>query len=157
MSAASQADGEDRVDAPGATREARVSWLTRPPHGHGHVAVGARAFTALPLSFAGEEAEAEVTTPGELMAAAHSSALTLTLARILERGHNPARELTVTARYRFIGEWYDVEAVEFDVRGRVNDIDGASFERATNEAVERCGHSLGLPSGAAVTVNAELA
>jgi organic hydroperoxide reductase OsmC/OhrA len=156
MGASSQSRAEEHGEERGITREARVSWA-RPPHGHGRVAVGARAFTALPLSFAGEHGEDEVTTPGELLAAAHSSALALMLARVLERDHHPARELTVTARYRFVGDWYEVEAVEFDVRGRVDDLDGESFERATNDAVERSGHSLGLPSRATVTVKAELA
>ncbi|HKG65333.1 MAG TPA: hypothetical protein VKB28_14775 [Solirubrobacteraceae bacterium] len=79
----------------GILRTARVSWLTRPPHGHAQVSVGSRAFTALPLSFAAEEAEPQVTTPGELLAAAVSGALTLMLGWILERAGTPARELTV--------------------------------------------------------------
>jgi organic hydroperoxide reductase OsmC/OhrA len=143
--------------SPRIVRTARVSWLTHPPRGHAHVAVGGRAFTQLPLSYRGEEAEAETTTPGELLTAAHCSALALILSRILERDQTPARELTVAGAYTFTGDWYEIEAVEFTVHGRVEDVDSARFEQATREAVDLCGKSLGLPAGGAVALKAELA
>jgi len=141
----------------GILRTARVSWLTRPPHGHAQVSVGSRAFTALPLSFAAEEAEPQVTTPGELLAAAVSGALTLMLGWILERAGTPARELTVTAGVTFAGDWYEIASVELGLHGRVDGIDAAGFEQAAREALRRCGESLGLPAGETVALTAELA
>jgi len=141
----------------GIVRTARVSWLTHPPRGHAHVAVGGRAFTHLPLSYRGEDVEAETTTPGELLTAAHCSALALILSRVLERDRTPARELTVAGAYTFAGDWYEIVAVEFTIRGRVEEVDGARFAQATREAVDLCSKSLGLPGGGAVALDAKLA
>jgi osmotically inducible protein OsmC len=137
-------------------RTAIVNWLTHPPQGHARVSVGSHAFSALPFSFAGEEAENEVTTPGELLGATHGSALAMFLARILEREGIAARELVVHVAYTFVGDWYEIEAVSFAVRGRVDGAERDTFERAVRHALRCCGESLGLPSDDRVELRTEL-
>jgi osmotically inducible protein OsmC len=141
----------------GIIRTARVSWLTHPPAGHAQVSVGSRAFTALRLSFVAAEAEPEVTTPGELLAASFSGAMTLILARLLDRAGTPARELTATTAIAFTGDWYEIESVELAIQGRVDGIDDAAFDDAARGALRRCGESLGLPAGDSVALTAQLA
>lgn len=143
-------------DAGQIARSARVTWLAHPPHGHGRVAVGARAFTQLPISFSGEQTEEQVTTPGELLAASHASAVTMILALKLEADGTPARELIVACHYIFSSEWFEIEAISFDVKGRVDGMDAARFTAAVKEAVDRCAASLGLRGTSGSKLKAEL-
>ncbi len=137
-------------------RTARVTWLANPPHGHGRVAVGARAFTELPISFAGEETEDLVTTPGELLAASHASAVTMILALKLEADGTPARELIVGCHYLFSSEWFEIQAISFDVKGRVDGVDAERFTAAVKGALDRCAASLGLRGTSGSKLTAEL-
>ena len=137
-------------------RTSRVSWLTHPPGGHASVTVGSRAFTALPLSFTAGELESGVTTPGELLVAAHGGAFAVILARLLERDAIAARELVVSTSYRMAGEWYEIERVEIAVSGRVPGARAADVERVAHEAAERCRESTGLAGGAEVAITVTL-
>jgi organic hydroperoxide reductase OsmC/OhrA len=137
---------------PEVVRTARISWLTHPPGGHAGVSVGSRAFMALPLSFTGGDAEMQVTSPGELLAAAHGSAVAVLLARILTRDGTPAHELVVAATYTFAGEWYRATALQLSVEGRVPGSDQPRFELAAREAVDRSTESFGTPEGSRITL-----
>jgi organic hydroperoxide reductase OsmC/OhrA len=138
-------------------RTSRVSWLTHPPGGHAAVTVGSRAFTALPLSFSMDELEPGVTTPGELLVAAHGGALAVILARMLERDGIAARELVVSTTYRMAAsEWYEIATVEIAVSGRVPGASPADVERVAHEAAERCRSSTGLAGNAAIEISVTL-
>jgi lipoyl-dependent peroxiredoxin len=128
------------------SRTATVSWFTGPPRGLGRISVGSKAFAPLPFSFTYEEAK-EATTPGELLAAAHSAGFAMTLARLLERDRLSVRELIVDGTYTFAGEWFEIEAVSFRVQGRVDGAESNAFERAAREALERCAESHWLRPG----------
>ena len=127
-----------------AIRTSRVSWLTHPPGGHAAVTVGSRAFTALPLSFTTGELEPGVTTPGELLVAAHGGAFAVILARMLERDGIPARELVISTTYHVVSEWFEITGVEIAVSGRVPGAQQSDVERVAREAAERCRSSTGL-------------
>lgn len=137
-------------------RTSRVSWLTHPPGGHAAVTVGSRAFTALPLSFNADELEPGVTTPGELLVAAHGGAFAVVLARMLERDGIAARELVVSTTYRIATEWCEIASVEFAVSGRVPDASTSDVERVAREAAERCRTSTGLAGNAAIEISVTL-
>ena len=141
---------------PEVLRTSRVSWLTHPPGGHAAVTVGSRAFTALPLSFTVGELEPGVTTPGELLVAAHGGALAVILARMLEQEGIAARELVVSTSYRMASEWYGITSVEIAVSGRVPGAQAADLERLTQEAVDRCRESTGLAGNAEVAISVAL-
>src|SRR5437763_13416724 len=100
----------------------RIAWLTSPPHGRASVGVGSRSFSALPLSMSANEPSPGETTPSELLAAAHGSALAVILARMLEASGTPARELVVETTYELLGDWYEVDRIEFDVQARLTGV-----------------------------------
>jgi organic hydroperoxide reductase OsmC/OhrA len=137
-------------------RTARVSWLTNPPYGHGGISVGSHAFTALPFCQPTAQGEQRVTDPSELFAAAHASALALTLAKVLDRNQTRARELTVTATCECAGDWYGVEAIEFSVQGRIPNVAVSQFESAVSTAVERYRRSFGVDPRGTVSVRIAL-
>jgi len=137
-------------------RTSRVSWLTHPPGGHAAVTVGSRAFTALPLSFSPGELEPGVTTPGELLVAAHGGALAVILARMLERDGIAARELVISTTYRMASEWYEIARVEIAVSGRVPGAQASDVERLAHEAAERCRRSTGLAGNAEIEISVTL-
>lgn len=139
-----------------AVRTSRVSWLTNPPGGHAAVTVGSRAFAALPLSFTTGELEPGVTTPGELLVAAHGGALAVILARMLERDGIAAHELVISTTYRMASEWYEIASVEIAVSGRVPGASSADVERLAREAAERCRSSTGLPGNAKIEISVTL-
>ena len=140
-----------------AFRTARVSWIGHPPAGHGIVGVGARAFTQVPLGYSeGDTSELGVTNAGELLAAAHASAVTTILSRLLERDGTPASELVTTVGYSLVGTWFEIDAIDITVEGRVPHIDRSAFGLAVQNAVDRCASSLGLPAGDVVGVRTVL-
>ena len=137
-------------------RNVHIHWLTDPPRGHGRINVGSRAFMALRFSPPVGRAEPEVTDPSELFAAAHSSAVAVILARILDTNHTPAHELIVTATCVYGGDWYDLKAIEFYVQGRIPNIDSPQFDEAASSAVERYRRSFRVDARATVTVRTKL-
>jgi organic hydroperoxide reductase OsmC/OhrA len=109
------------------------------------VGVESRSFTALPLSMSRSEPEPGETTPGELLAAAHGSALAVVLARMLEDRGAAAREIVVETTYELEGDWYEVSRIDFDVRARLMNREGDSFlDELAGAALDRCAQSLGL-------------
>ncbi len=137
-------------------RTARVSWLTHPPGGHASVTVGSRAFTAIPLSFAPDSSETGVTTPGELLVAAHGGAFAVVLARMLDDAGIPARELVVSTTYRMSGEWYELDAIAFAISGRVPGAQAGDVDRLAHDAAARTRESLGVGGGAQVSISVTL-
>jgi hypothetical protein len=137
-------------------RTARISWLTDPPQGHATVSVGSRAIRAAPMSFGGAEDGSRVTDAGELMAAAHGSAVAAFLAQILVRDGTPAHELVVNVTYAFPVEWLEAAELTLYVEGRVPDSDPTRFEQAAQEAVRLCAASFGTPEHPSLTLTARL-
>jgi uncharacterized OsmC-like protein len=84
------------------------------------------------------------TAPGELLAAAHGSALAVILARMLEESGAPARELVIETTYEHRGEWYEVDRIEFNVHARLSDGADPPLDQLAGAALDRCSQSLGL-------------
>jgi organic hydroperoxide reductase OsmC/OhrA len=123
----------------------RIAWLSSPPHGKAHVGVESRSFTALPLSMSRSQPEPGETTPGELLAAAHGSALAVILSRMLEDRGAAAREIVVETTYELEGDWYEVSRIDFDVRARLmNGGEDSFLDELAGLALDRCAQSLGL-------------
>jgi hypothetical protein len=137
-------------------RTARISWLTDPPEGHATVSVGSRAVRAAPMSLQGAEDDSRVTDAGELMAAAHGSAVAAFLAQVLVRDGTPAHELVVNVTYAFAGEWLEGPDRTLYVEGRVPDSDPSRFEEAVREAVKLCAASFGTPEHPSLTLTSRL-
>jgi organic hydroperoxide reductase OsmC/OhrA len=137
-------------------RTARLSWLSKPPHGHAQVSLGSRAFTAA-IRFPSRLTEPESTDASELMAAAHAAAFASSLACILESDGKPAQELVVSTTYEHGKSWYELTSVDISVFGRVAALDAEPFDRAAHLAAERCHRSFGLGAQAEVTIHSTLA
>jgi organic hydroperoxide reductase OsmC/OhrA len=84
------------------------------------------------------------TTPGELFAAAHGSALAVILARMLEDSGAPARELVIETTYELRGDWYEVERIHFNVHARLSHGADPPLDQLASAALDRCAQSLGL-------------
>ena len=121
----------------------RIAWLTGPPNGCASVGVGSHAFSALPLSMATNEPAPGETTPSELLAAAHGSALAVILARLLEDSCAPARELVIETTYELRGDWYEVDRIAFE-QARLSDGADPPLDQLASAALDRCAQSLGL-------------
>jgi organic hydroperoxide reductase OsmC/OhrA len=140
-------------------RRATITWLDRPPEGHGRVRVDSRAFTALPISApADDEPNPREVTPGELLAAAHGAIFLGALAELLEDDGVPARELVVDADCEIGGEKLDhrVTAVEFSVHGIVEGVEESRFEASAGAALDRLRDWLGIGERVPLTVSAHL-
>jgi uncharacterized OsmC-like protein len=145
---------------PGETRRpvrtATVSWFNNSPEGKARVGVGSGAFSVVPLAFSGGAADTKVSTPGELLTAAHCGALAMMLALILERRGIEARELTVEGTYTFHSPFYEVTDRSFTVRGWVRGSSPDGFEEAARDALERSAESLGIAGAEGARLTTEL-
>jgi organic hydroperoxide reductase OsmC/OhrA len=84
------------------------------------------------------------TTPSELLAAAHGSALAVILARMLETAGTAARELVIETTSELRGDWYEVGRIEFNVHTRLDGEPDHPLDQLANAALDRCAQSLGL-------------
>jgi osmotically inducible protein OsmC len=139
-------------------RSGRVSWLTRPPAGGGRITAESRAFGSITMSVPEAEAEAEQTTPGELLAVAHGAMMATALAGVLQDAGTPARELVVAAHATFSGHVTEREllAVSLEVYGRVPALEQEAFERAAASARERYLRTCGTRQDLGGTLSAAL-
>ena len=122
----------------------RIAWLTQPPCGRASVGVGSGAFSALPLSVGADRPTQSDTTPVELLAAAHGSALAAILAGMLRDSGVPPRELVIETNYELDGDWYEVSRIEFEVFARLGRGADVQLEELAKVAIDRCARSLGF-------------
>jgi hypothetical protein len=113
-------------------RRGRVTWLTHPPAGVAHVAVGSHAFGSIAVSLPEAEPPPHEAAPGELLAITHAMFLAAVLSEALAVDGSPADELVTEAACTFSGPVTDRElsAVDLYARGRVPGIDATAFADA---------------------------
>jgi osmotically inducible protein OsmC len=144
-----------------AVREANVSWNGDLPSGKGNVSgASSGAFKQLEVSWARRsEADANgVTSPEELLAAAHASCYAMALSAGLGRAGTPPQSLNVTARVTFdrVGDGFKVTSSALEVRGRVPNADDAAFQKAADAAKDGCPISQALKGNVELSVKATL-
>jgi lipoyl-dependent peroxiredoxin len=99
-----------------------------------------------------------LSSPEELLAAAHAGCFTMALGSILARERTPPEQLTVEA----VCTLDDAEgsrrivSIELDVRGRVPRADQSSFEQAAREAEQNCVVSRALQGNLEIVARATL-
>lgn len=112
-------------------RTADVSWEGNVARGSGTITAGTGAFTALPYSLPARiGANAEKTSPEELLAAAHAGCLTMGIATELTQAGTPPDRLDVTCRIvmdEVEGQGHQIVASQLTVRG---DVPAALLEKA---------------------------
>ena len=144
-----------------AVRQANVTWNGDLASGKGNVSAGSSgAFKGLEVSWARRsEAEANgVTSPEELLAAAHASCYAMALSGGLNSAGTPPESLNVSARVTFdrVGGGFKVVSSALEVRGRVPNADAAAFQKAAEAAKDGCPISQALKGNVELSVKATL-
>jgi lipoyl-dependent peroxiredoxin len=145
-----------------AVRRADATWRGDLVSGKGTVtATSSGVFKDLDVSWARRsEPDANgVTSPEELLAAAHAACFAMALSAGLGRAGTPPEELNVTANVTFdrVGEGFKVVSSALEVRGRVPNMDEAAFVQAAEGAKDGCPISGALKGNVELSVKASLA
>ncbi|HXV94441.1 MAG TPA: OsmC family peroxiredoxin [Pseudonocardia sp.] len=143
------------------TRTARTAWSGSLQEGSGRVELVSSGAGTYQVDFprrAADEAGG-TTSPEELIAAAHSACFAMQLsANIAEAGGTP-RSLDVTADVSLGPDpqgGFAISGIRLTVRGDVEGLDSAGFEKAAQAAKDGCPVSKAL-AGTTITLDAGLA
>jgi lipoyl-dependent peroxiredoxin len=142
-----------------AKRTANAVWEHDLLHGHGTVKSTSGAFGALAVSWgARTEASGGMTSPEELLAAAHASCFSMALSAGLSRMQHPPEKLEVSATATFdkVGDGWKVTTMELNVAGKVPGISAAEFDSAAHAASQGCPISGALKGNVTVSVQSKL-
>jgi osmotically inducible protein OsmC len=144
-----------------AIRKANATWSGDLVSGKGKVsAASSGVFKDLDVSWARRsEADANgVTSPEELVAAAHAACYAMAFSGGLVRAGTKPEALNVTATVTFdrVGEGFKVVSSALEVRGRVPNIDEATFVREAEAAKDGCPISQALKGNVELSVKATL-
>src|SRR5918912_4390986 len=144
-----------------AVRRADVTWRGDLVGGKGVVTTSSSGlFKQADVSWARRsEADANgITSPEELLAAAHAACFAMAFSAGLGRGGTPPESLNVSATVTFdrVGEGFKVVSSALEVRGRVPNIDQAKFQQAAEAARDGCPISQALKGNVDMSVKATL-
>jgi osmotically inducible protein OsmC len=106
------------------------------------------------------EAAGGNTTPEELLAASHASCFAMALSHGLAQAGTPPQKLDVTATVTFgpkQGGGFSVQESVLEVRGSVQGLDAAAFQKAAEAAKDGCPISQALKNNVKLSVKAQLA
>ena len=138
-------------------RNAEVVWHGSLMDGEGTiVSTSTGAIGEQPVSWAGRSGEAAtLTSPEELIAAAHASCFAMALSHGLAQAGHPPEELRTSATVTFQpGE--GITRIALAVRGRVPGIDAAAFDEAAEAAKAGCPVSQALAGVPEISLDASL-
>jgi osmotically inducible protein OsmC len=144
------------------SRTATVSWQGDLARGGGEVELASsRAAGPLPISFPSRAAERTggLTSPEELIAAAHASCYAMSLSGVLARGGSPPESLEVSAEVTIEKPpegGIKLTSSDLRVRGRVPDLDSSAFEDAARQAERSCPVSNALRGNLKLGIETEL-
>lgn len=144
------------------TRTARTAWNGGLMDGAGQVEFTSSTVGTFDVSFpkrTAKEATAGVTTPEELIAAAHSSCFAMQLSHLLAEAGGTPQSLEVTAAVEVVEEpagGLRISGVALTVVGEVDGLDAAGFGKAAQEAKATCPVSKAL-AAVDITLEASLA
>lgn len=127
--------------------------------GEGAVSTGSGALRGQAYTFATRFKEAPGTNPEELIATAHAGCYNMAFANVLsEKGYEvEGIETTATIHLSPQDGGFAITKSALEVRGRVPNIDDATFVRLAEEAESACPVSNLLRSGLEITLKARLA
>ena len=141
-------------------RRAEATWSGNLANGSGAVsAITSGAFTSLPVSWAARTEESNgLTSPEELVAAAHASCFSMAFAGRLGRAGTPPDRLDVSADITFekLEPGWRIVASALTVVGHVPGISAADFAKEADLAKDSCPISNALDDSIAITIEARL-
>ena len=140
-----------------AERHAEVTWSGDLFHGSGTIeSVGSGAFGPLGVTWASRTEQSDgLTSPEELIAAAHASCFSMALSNVLAKQGHVAESLSTTATVTFVPGTGITTSV-LGVRGVVPGLDEAAFRQAAEDAKETCPVSQALKGNVELSVTAQL-
>lgn len=139
------------------TKHAKVSWKGDLESGTGSIQnVGSGSIGPLDVSWPARTGdESGMTSPEELIAAAHASCFSMAFANILNKAGTPPEQLDVSARVTFVpGTGITSSALE--VSGVVSGITPEAFAEAAENAKDNCPVSGALKGNVELSVSARL-
>ena len=144
-----------------AVRRADVTWSGPLATGKGNVSASTSGvFKGLEVSWPRRsEADAQgITSPEELLAAAHASCYAMALSGGLARAGSPPESLNVSATVTFdkVGDGFKVVSSVLEVHGRVSNMDSAAFVKAAEAAKDGCPISQALKGNVQLSVRATM-
>lgn len=142
-----------------ADRTATVTWSGSLMDGAGTItSVGSGAFGPLDVTWAAraEADSAGLTSPEELIAAAHASCFSMALSHGLAQDGTPPEKLETSATVTFV-PGTGVTKIALTVRGTVPGLDETAFVAAAEAAKENCPLSKALAAVPEITLDASLA
>ena len=143
-----------------AIRRAEATWSGALTDGSGTVsAVSSNVFTALPVSWAARtEGPEGMTSPEELVAAAHASCYAMAFSGRLARFGTPPQRLSVSAEVTFdkLDAGWKVTSSRLTVRGVVPGISAEDFASEADAAKDGCPISVALAGNVDLSVDAAL-
>jgi lipoyl-dependent peroxiredoxin len=139
-------------------RTAQVTWHGSLLEGSGAIdSTTSGAFGGLGVTWKArsEDEHGGLTSPEELIAAAHAACFSMALSAGLARQETPAEELHTSATVTFQpGE--GITGIALSVEGTVPGIDGVAFLEAAEAAKENCPVSKALAAVPEITLEAQL-
>ena len=142
-----------------AKSSAQVIWENDLINGKGTVSFGSGAIAATSVSWSARtERPVAMTSPEELLAAAHASCYSMAFSAGLARNGTPPKKLDVKAVATFdkVGDGWKVTTMELTVRGEVPGIDKTKFLELANGAKEGCPISQAIKNNVQVKLDAAL-
>ena len=142
-----------------AERSADVTWEGDLAHGRGTVTAKSGAFGPLDVTWASRTERSDgLTSPEELIAAAHASCFAMALSHGLAGdGHAPERlEVSAQVTLDEVDGGPKVTASHLTVRGRVPGLDADGFRAAAEGAKDGCPVSGALKGNLELSVDAQL-
>ncbi|HEV7623082.1 MAG TPA: OsmC family protein [Amnibacterium sp.] len=142
-----------------ATRTARTAWDGGLMDGSGQVELSSSGVGTYPVSFprrTADDAEG-ITSPEELIAAAHSSCYAMQLSAVIAEAGGTPHSLEVTADVTLSPDTKGlrISGIRLTVRGEVEGLDADGFARAAQDAKDTCPVSKAL-TGTTITLDAAL-
>ena len=142
-------------------RKAQVTWEGDLLNGKGRLeTVTSGALGGLDVSWpARSEEPGGLTSPEELIAAAHATCFSMALANgLAQAGHAPTKlETDAQVKLDNAGGGFSITAIHLTVRGEVDGLDEAGFNQAAEEAKQNCPVSKALAAVPEITLDASLA
>ena len=140
-------------------RKAGVLWTGDLKNGHGIVSTESRALFEQPFTYRMRFEDEPGTNPEELLAAAHASCFSMSVAATLAKhGYDPVRTDT-TATCVFAPKesgGFEITTMQLHVRAEVPGLDTNTFEQLIEEADRNCPFSILLRNGLEIQIDATL-
>jgi lipoyl-dependent peroxiredoxin len=138
------------------TRVANAHWEGSLMEGQGEVSLDSSNVGKFPVSWPARSAEPNgVTSPEELIAAAHSTCYSMALSHALAQAGTPPQSVDTKAEVTF-QPGTGITGIHLTVRASVSGIDAAGFEEKAQDAKKNCPVSQAL-AGTTITLDAALA